>query len=246
MTAGAIGLVCTLILSYPLLVHPSRASFLYIWFAFICVPPADGIIVDVGAESDSNVSSATSTPNTKRSKSRLQTPESSLTTIVEEEDGLDGQGVKAETNDNSTAVSGQFVGRGDKDVLDNSLDFSLRSPVGPSDDEITCVYCVLVCCCPFCFANTRISQCCLSLAVEGLLVIVAVLLSDCQHDKNRRSEVHWLLFFTFCCSYGTPKEERVQAAIDGLSSAATLLLTLGHLAIVLTISYVPLSSPQLL
>ena len=161
MTAGAIGLVCTLILSYPLLVHPSRASFLYIWFAFICVPPEDGIIVDgadidtdTESEPNSNVSSATSTPNTKRSQSRLQTPESSLTTIVEEEDGLGGQAAKSETHANnnnyddntatsSTTVSGQYIRRGDKDVLDNSLDYSLRSPVGPGDDEVTCVLLVL-------------------------------------------------------------------------------------------------------
>ena len=40
VTAGSIGLIVTVVLSYPLLVHPTRSSLLYIYFAFIR-PPSD-------------------------------------------------------------------------------------------------------------------------------------------------------------------------------------------------------------
>lgn len=57
MTAGSIGLIVTVVLSYPLLVHPTRSSLLYIYFAFIRPPPEDdendGVVVVVSSRKNS-------------------------------------------------------------------------------------------------------------------------------------------------------------------------------------------------
>ena len=54
ITIGTIGLIVTVILSYPLLVHPTRSSLLYIFFAFIRPPPNDDGVIVIGQRQPSN------------------------------------------------------------------------------------------------------------------------------------------------------------------------------------------------
>ena len=141
VTAGSIGLIVTVVLSYPLLVHPTRSSLLYIYFAFIRPPPEDdedeGVVV-VSSRKNSMAGDEKTAVMFKYSKLTafagfMSVTEArfgfSTTVVLLQQAGFDADsdaGMGLERHDS-------FNG---KDALDDSYNV-LVSPVSPlPDDEL--------------------------------------------------------------------------------------------------------------